>query len=179
MRSLILAIPVVSVLIACGDPDPQVYRVAIDTSALKAVPASCYNNNTVPVDIGTGNTLIEQLWTIWAGKDNQSNYLDLPFQDWRLGDVRVSLSAGGGPVLIVGGPKVWTVKRTIPNTGASNTSEETLSVSFDQEPGSTGTGTMLVKEANTNTTDFRSCEASFPFFARRIPVDETTAVGGQ
>lgn len=176
MRSILFSAAPLLLLTACGDPDPSVYRIALDTAARRTVPATCYNNNTVPGDIPVGNTLVEQQWTLWAGKDKESNYLDLPTQSWRLGDVRID--AGGGPLLIVGGPKVWTVKFTTSNTGASNTSEETISVSFDQEPGSTGTGTMLVKETNTNTTDFRSCEVTFPFFARRIPVDETTAVVG-
>lgn len=176
MRSAVLAVAAAT-LVACGDPDPQVYRIALDTEALRSVPATCYNNNTVPGDLPTGNSLVEQRWTLWAGATKESNYLDLPQQSWRLGDVRVDL--GGGPLLVVGGPKVWTTKRTTSNTNASNTSEESLTITFDQEPGSTGTGTMLVKESNTNTTDFRSCEVTFPFFARRVPVDETTAVVGQ
>lgn len=162
-------------LAGCGDPQPQVYRVAINDAALNDVPATCYNNNTVPGDRTTDNRHVEQLWTLWHGADAKSNYLELPAQNWFLGNVRLTIA----PSTVVGGPRIWTTTETEVSTAQSNTREELIRITFDQDPGVAGPGVLLLKVSNTNPTNFRSCEASLPFFARRIPYSESTTIVGR
>ena len=169
MRQLFGAV-VLLVLGGCGDPKPQLYRVAINPATLRSVPGSCYNSGTVPDDLDNSNRLVEQEWTLWHGADEQSNYLQLPAQVWNLGSLVVNLPAA----TVMGGPTDWAL--TVSNVGGGNTEEESVTITFESPPGSTGEGSFRVRENNSNTANFRSCDATLPFFARLIPIDESTRV---
>ncbi len=168
-RTALISLFVFTSLAGCGDPHPNVYLVAIDESSLTSVPATCYFTGEVPGDVDQrSNAFSEQQWTIWNGESSDSNYLNLPAMTWKLGDLTLNLP----DATLVGGPKEWTnVMSDV--QGTSNTREQTLTITFEGEPGGTGKGTVFAKVTNTCTgnSSCRSCEVSLPFFARRLPND--------
>jgi len=169
IRFMMIAVLASMSLMGCGDSQPSVYRVAIDESGLADVPGACYFSGVVPSDVDKRtNAYSEQVWTLWTGESADSSYLDIQAHEYDLGDLMLNV----GDITVRGGPKAWTTVKTDVQ-GASNTREETLTISFDGTPGSTGKGTLFIKVTNTcsGSSSCRTCEATLPFFARRIPHD--------
>lgn len=176
MRSLMSAVAVLAAgtLMACNGGQPRVYKIAIDTSPLKNLPATCYSAGNAPSNTPTESGLVEtQDWELFDGAQKQ--YLSLGTRTIGMGEApSVQIGPGSTFDTIEGGPKTFTGEyKTVSNPGGGTnevTQDKVVTVTFDDTPGNTASGTIDVKSTVTctQTPCSPSCEVTMTFNGRKI-----------
>lgn len=176
-------------LVGCNQGQPRLYRVAVDATPVRtiAVP-SCFRNNNLPAGRGNiteQNYRSEDEWVIWNGVD-QTEYLDLGTQLWKLGDAPDIRIAD----LIEGTEKTFSALRNEQKPIADQYTEARqtqISVKFnDYSFAPTGVITLNSQYAcikgradcpvgDASPQDAASCQSSLNFVARRIDVTQVTS----
>ena len=168
-------------LVSCGGGQPRVYKVAVNPSALNALPASCFRTGSTSTDTTTfTNAFVDMEWSLWDGPADKQ-YLDvgtnLVFALGQANAIKICSGAGDSlPCLIEGGPKAFTVSRVAVKNSVSpaETDTRTVTITFDDTPGATAKGTANLKSTYTcSGCNQPSCEVNLPFVARRIDAQAT------
>lgn len=173
----------------CLQGQPRLYRVALDETPVRTVNTpTCFRNSELPANrnnIVEQNYRSEDEWVIWNGVD-QTEYLDLGSQAWKLGDAPEILVTD----LIQGMDKAFSAARNVQSPISDQYIElrqTTVAVRFnDYSAAPTGTVSLTSQYACTKArgecpqgtavaNDAASCTASLNFVARRIDVQQSTA----
>ncbi|MFY0563567.1 hypothetical protein ACN28E_06950 [Archangium lansingense] len=158
-------------LLGCGE-QPRYYRVAIDSSSLAEVPASCYRSGSVPEDNDKTNNVVQVgQWIIWDGVEGQK-YLQVGAISYPLGDASVTITAGDAIVSTEADKPTFTIERiqTNPNSTARAT------YTFDSL-GETAQGTLSLSYVCSGSAACApNCEASVPFVGRRLEAEPMLVV---
>lgn len=180
MRSILLS-AVALLFVGCGDPQPNVYKIAIDTTPLRSLAGSCYEEGAAPEWNGTvTNIVTEQTWEWWPGLEGNS-YLQIgDTGGFNLGDAE-DVSING---TIVGQGKTFTATRVTEWTFGEfdDTHTETVTVSLKNDPGGVVEGTLTLSSQHTCSPadcGVYSCEVSLPFVGRRLDLEQNSFVVSQ
>ena len=148
---------------ACSNAGPEIYRIALDESALQTLPGNCYARGSAPSNLATSVSLrTEEQWVIWDGPDK--SYLDRTGPDLKLGDTTtVSTNSSGATIE---GTKNLFKAEWDQNYSPGQKRTQLLAVAFDST-GATPKGHLDVSANDTNASN-PVCSASFPFSGRRI-----------
>lgn len=193
MRSvkLLMVGAIAAVALACNN-QPRIYRVAIDSTNLNALPVTCWVDNKPPDTaerLQINNIRQELEWAIWDGVEGKQ-YLDMgPNTSFGLGHAEpVAISD-----LIEGQDNTFTGTETRtrlpdPNDFPANRSyvrTKSVTVTFADQSASP-TGTIQVNSAYTctncrdrelETVGNKTCATSLSFVARRIDAQQITGYG--
>ncbi len=174
MNRLALAALAASTLLLGCDPQPNVYKVAIDTSPLNSLPAECYaSGSTPPTTVTTTNVVDEQTWTWWPGVDKTS-YLQVgSLSGYNLASA-ADIAIGD---TIQGEDKTFTATRIVASTtGTADTNTQTVKITLKDAPGATIQGTMFLRSEHTcspSQCSRRTCEVTMNFVGRRLSVQQS------
>lgn len=192
MRCLMLATAALAVgMISCGGGQPRTYKVAINQTALAALPTSCYRTNNAPQNTtAVTSGFVDSEWTIWDGPADKQ-YLDIGTNTWVLGDANAVVTGTASnvnpnnptlPSLIEGSQKTFTEQRVFTRNTVSPAEVDTRSVTvtFDDVPGDTAKGHIDVSSHYTcSNCGLPSCDASLPFVGRKINAQPSVIYSGQ
>lgn len=160
-------------LCACGGGQPRYFKVALNQTALESLAATCYRNSTPPTDTTTTtNGFVAHDWILWDGVGDKQ-YLDVGQNTWQLGhanSVQTGFSSTASlNAVIEGSGKVFSETKQINKTAVSETDVRAVTITFDQTPGATMTGTINVKSTYTcSGCGQPSCEANLEFSGRKV-----------
>lgn len=168
---LMAAGAVVALSLACG-PNPAVYLVALDQSALAALPGSCYPNGTAPNPAPVITALIQHQFMVWEGAQGK-RYLEID-------QTRVPFPTSNNfsfTGLVEGGPKAWTFTTTV-DRGNSTTETRSLAFNFSELGGTllgsaVATSTCTCPTAPCGCVD---CSATLLLNGRQIDVEPTGGI---
>lgn len=176
--SLVVLASFAVALSACGGGQPRYFKVAVNQTALESLVATCYRNSTPPTDtITTTNGFVAKDWTLWDGVGDKQ-YLDVGVNTWQLGHANPVQTGGAGSAslspVIEGSGKVFSETKEINKTASGETDVRALTITFDQSPGATVTGTLNLKSTYTCTGCGQpSCEANLSFTGRKVEGNPT------
>jgi len=173
--------------VSCGVGQPKLYKVALNPSALNALASTCWRPGNAPVDsTQISHGFNESDWTIWDGTQDKQ-YLAFSATTFALGNanpVRVCTGSGDSlPCLIEGGGKAFTSSRVFTRNSVNPVETDTRSITltFDDTPGATASGTINLKSnysCGTANCTQPSCEVTLPFVARKVESQQTTIYQG-
>jgi len=181
LRSMLCVAVAVGGMMGCGEPQ-KYYRVVVDTSPLRNLPASCYPNNTPPPPDGTNNlTQDVQQWVLWDGVEGRK-YLSVS------GATNYSLAGTG---LGLSSEALVNTKDADKTTFVAERTEldpnrtYRVTYTFDNEgglfSGEVLDGSIALSYTCTPTGAFTcnrsSCEATLRFSGRRIDAEPMILVG--
>jgi hypothetical protein len=184
MRStkLLIAMAAVFALVACNSGQPRLYKIAVDTSQLGNLPATCYLDNAQPTVRETASNLMREMeWALWDGVDG-IRFLDLGSADWQLGhaetigNVGELIQSNADDNKLFTGTYSRTQLPTQANPSYTNTQTQSVTVRFE-ELGATASGTIRLRSqytcSNCQNNDFKvaDCAAELKFTGRRIDAD--------
>lgn len=184
MRSMkfLMAAAAAFAVMGCNAGQPRIYRVAVDESQLKNLPANCYVDNSAPgtttgsIRESDTNIRSEYEWVVWDGVEGKQ-YLDVGNSaHWEMGDAR-SIDASGD--LIEGENNVFNWSRTDTQNGDNGYSavQNLSAVVTFEDLSATAKGTLSLTskfDCNNcgdlqNTKGFRTCgPLSLNFAGRRV-----------
>ncbi len=177
MRSMKWAVAVVaaSSLLGCGNPQPSIYRVAVQAVA---VPSTCYRTAPSGTPDTTTNIVDEKQWVIWEGIDNKF-YLEPGNIAYSLGEAqRINITTDA----IEGGKndnKQYVFSTTRTQTASANEVYTTSAIYTFDELGKTVTGTLALHSncAGSNCNSIPTCDVTVNFSGREISGDRNIQYG--
>jgi hypothetical protein len=173
LRSMLCVAVAVGGLMGCGQ-EQKYYRVAVDLSPLRNLPASCYNSGTTPAPT-TITTQDTQQWILWDGVEDRK-YLEVGGVNYTLGSASVSISGDALVSTGEGDKTTFVAERTLVDPNRTQRATYT----FDNEGGLFAGDVIegsisLVSTcaaSGTNTCNQpANCEATLRFSGRRIDAE--------